>query len=67
MLRCTGAAPKTLRVVVSTPMGKVLQTLALPLNGAAEATLDLAAYPAGVYLLRLQAETQQTVLRVTKE
>lgn len=66
-LRCTDAAPKTLHVVVSTPVGKVLQTLELPLNGAAEATLDLTSYPAGVYLLRLQADAQQTVLRVTKE
>ena len=66
-LVCASAATKTLRVVVSTPVGQVLRTLELPLNAAAEATLDLAAYPAGVYLLRLQADAQQTVLRVTKQ
>ena len=66
-LLCTGAAPKTLHVVISTPVGKVLRALELPLGTAAEATLDLTPYPAGVYLLRLQADTQQTVLRVTKE
>lgn len=66
-LVCSGAAPKSLQVVVSTPVGKVLRTLELPLNGAAEASLDLSALPAGVYLLRLQAEARQTVLRVTKE
>ena len=66
-LQLSGPAAKVLRVTISSAVGQVLRTEALDLGAAAEATVDLSGYPAGIYLLRLQADNQQTVLRVTKE